>query len=130
MTSPVLVTGVQKLARMPVVPVPAGFAVQPIDPDEVAARLAELTLGEPASRVPDLAGPQVTSWAGLLRGICGPAIGAAGLSRFGSQAPALFGLAVCCQHPGTPWAAGRGSSSLPRVWESTHEVPGDGRAGR
>jgi len=43
-------------------------AVQPIDPDEVAARLVELTLGEPAGRVPDLAGPQVTSWAGLLRG--------------------------------------------------------------
>ena len=50
------------------VPVPAGFLVQPIDPDEVAARLAELTLGGPAGRVPDLGGPQVTSWADLLRG--------------------------------------------------------------
>jgi uncharacterized protein YbjT (DUF2867 family) len=63
-----MLTGLQKLARLPVVPVPAGFAVQPIDPGEVAARLVELTLGEPAGRVPDLAGPQVTSWAGLLRG--------------------------------------------------------------
>jgi uncharacterized protein YbjT (DUF2867 family) len=62
-----ILTGMRKLARLPVVPVPAGFAVQPIDPDEVAARLVELTLGEPAGRVPDLAGPQVTSWAGLLR---------------------------------------------------------------
>jgi len=51
-----------------VVPVPAAFDVQPIDPDEVAARLVELALGEPAGRVPDLAGPQVTSWVGLLRG--------------------------------------------------------------
>jgi uncharacterized protein YbjT (DUF2867 family) len=63
-----ILTGLQKLARMPVVPVPAGFAVQPIDPGEVAARLVELALGEPAGRVPGLAGPQVTSWAGLLRG--------------------------------------------------------------
>ena len=63
-----ILAGLQKLARLPVVPVPAGFAVQPIDPGEVAARLVELTLGEPAGRVPDLAGPQVTSWAGLLRG--------------------------------------------------------------
>jgi len=63
-----ILTGLQKLARLPVVPVPAGFDVQPIDPGEVAARLVELTLSEPAGRVPDLAGPQVSSWAGLLRG--------------------------------------------------------------
>jgi hypothetical protein len=49
-----MLAGLQKL---PMVPVPAGFAVQPIDPDEVAARLVELTLGEPAGRVPDLAVP-------------------------------------------------------------------------
>jgi uncharacterized protein YbjT (DUF2867 family) len=62
-----LLTGLRKLARLPVVPVPAGFRVQPIDTDEVAARLVELTLGEPAGRVPDMGGPQVTSWADLLR---------------------------------------------------------------
>ena len=33
----------------------------------MAARLAELTLGEPA-RVPDMAGPQVLSFADLVRG--------------------------------------------------------------
>ena len=32
------------LAKLPAVPVPAGFLVQPIDADEVAARLVELTL--------------------------------------------------------------------------------------
>jgi uncharacterized protein YbjT (DUF2867 family) len=42
-----MLTGLRKLARLPVVPVPAGFRVQPIDTDEVAARLVELTLGEP-----------------------------------------------------------------------------------
>jgi uncharacterized protein YbjT (DUF2867 family) len=45
----------------------AGFRVQPIDTDEVAARLAELTLGKPAGRVADMGGPQVTSWPELLR---------------------------------------------------------------
>jgi uncharacterized protein YbjT (DUF2867 family) len=50
------------------VPVPAGFPTQPVDAGEVAARLAELTLGEPAGRVPDMAGPQVLSFADLVRG--------------------------------------------------------------
>jgi hypothetical protein len=53
-----VLTGLRRLARLPVVPVPAGFLVQPIDPEEVAARLVELTLGDPAGRVPDLGGPQ------------------------------------------------------------------------
>jgi uncharacterized protein YbjT (DUF2867 family) len=58
----------QKLAKFPVVsPVPAGFRVQPVDPDDVAARLVELALGEPAGRAPDMAGPQVTSWLDLFR---------------------------------------------------------------
>jgi uncharacterized protein YbjT (DUF2867 family) len=58
----------QKLSRFPVAPVPAGFSVQPVDPRDVAARLVELALGEPARRAPDMAGPEVSSWAGLLRG--------------------------------------------------------------
>jgi uncharacterized protein YbjT (DUF2867 family) len=56
----------RKLAKLPVIPIPAGFHVQPVATDEVAARLVQLTLGAPAGRVPDLAGPEVTSWAGLL----------------------------------------------------------------
>ena len=58
----------RKLSRFPVTPVPAGFTVQPVDPRDVAERLAELTLGEPAGRAPDMAGPQVTNWTDLLRG--------------------------------------------------------------
>src|SRR6516164_6534131 len=58
----------QKLSRFPVVPVPAGFTVQPVDPRDVAGRLVELALGEPVGRAPDTAGPQVSSWADLLRG--------------------------------------------------------------
>jgi uncharacterized protein YbjT (DUF2867 family) len=63
-----ILNGTQKLARLPMVPVPAGFPTQPVDTGEVAARLAELTLGEPAGRVPDMAGPQVLSFADLVRG--------------------------------------------------------------
>jgi uncharacterized protein YbjT (DUF2867 family) len=57
----------RQLAKLPVVPIPAGFRVQPIDADEVAARLVVLTLGEPAGRVPDMGGPRVYSAADLLR---------------------------------------------------------------
>jgi uncharacterized protein YbjT (DUF2867 family) len=63
-----ILSGTKKLARLPVVPVPAGFPTQPVDAGEVAARLAELTLGEPAGRVPDMAGPQVLGFADLVRG--------------------------------------------------------------
>src|SRR4029450_1983294 len=59
---------VRLLARLPVVPVPAGVRFQPVDADEVAARLVELALGEAAGQVPDLAGPRVESMAGLVGG--------------------------------------------------------------
>ena len=36
---------VQQMARLPVIPVPAGFRFQPIDAGEVATRLVELALG-------------------------------------------------------------------------------------
>lgn len=58
---------VQQMARLPVIPVPAGFRFQPIDAGEVAARLGELALGPPAGLVPDLGGPQVYGMAELLR---------------------------------------------------------------
>lgn len=52
----------------PVMPAPAGFRVQPVDADEVAARLVDLTLGEPAGLVPDMGGPRVYGAANPLRG--------------------------------------------------------------
>ncbi|MYW00994.1 NAD(P)H-binding protein [Streptomyces sp. SID3343] len=58
----------QKMARMPVVPVPGGLRFQPVDAREVAARLVELALGEPAGLVPDLAGPRVYGMGELSRG--------------------------------------------------------------
>ncbi|MER6174293.1 NAD(P)H-binding protein [Streptosporangium sp. NPDC001681] len=59
---------VQAMAKLPVIPVPGGLRFQPVDPREVAARLVELTLGGPAGRVPDLAGPKVYGMAELSRG--------------------------------------------------------------
>jgi uncharacterized protein YbjT (DUF2867 family) len=56
------------LAKLPVIPAPAGFQFQPIDAGEVAARLAELTLGTPAGLVPEMGGPRVYRFADLLRG--------------------------------------------------------------
>jgi uncharacterized protein YbjT (DUF2867 family) len=56
------------MARLPVIPLPAGFRFQPVDEGEVAARLAELALGSPAGLVPDMAGPKMYSTAELLRG--------------------------------------------------------------
>ncbi len=59
---------VRQLARLPVVPVPAGFRFQPIDTDEVADRLTQLALGTPTGLVPDIAGPRVYEMAELVRG--------------------------------------------------------------
>lgn len=58
---------VRGMSRLPVVPMPSGFRFQPIDADEVAARLADLTLGPPAGQVPDIAGPKVHEAEYLLR---------------------------------------------------------------
>lgn len=58
----------QQMARLPVIPVPAGFRFQPIDPAEVADRLVDLALGPPAGLVPAMGGPRVYEMADLLRG--------------------------------------------------------------
>ena len=50
---------VRGMSKLPVVPMPAGFRFQPVDADEVAARLAELALGPPAVQVADIAGPKI-----------------------------------------------------------------------
>lgn len=58
----------RKLAKFPLAaPVPGGFRVQPVDSREVAARLVELALGEPAGRAPDMSGPEISSWKDLFR---------------------------------------------------------------
>ena len=57
----------QAMAKLPVIPVPSGFRFQPIDADEVAERLVELALGEPAGLVPDMGGPRIYEMSDLVR---------------------------------------------------------------
>jgi uncharacterized protein YbjT (DUF2867 family) len=49
----------EQMAKLPVLPVPSGMRVQPVDSAAVAARMVELALGAPAGLVPDLGGPRV-----------------------------------------------------------------------
>jgi len=56
-----------KLAKLPVLPSPSGFRFQPVDSDEVAARVVELALAEPAGLVPEFGGPKVYAVPGLFR---------------------------------------------------------------
>lgn len=61
-----MLTTAQQMAKMPVIPAPAGVRFQPLDAGEVATRLVELG-GAPAGLVPDMAGPRVYDMADLLR---------------------------------------------------------------
>jgi uncharacterized protein YbjT (DUF2867 family) len=56
------------MSKLPVMPAFGGVRFQPVDARDVADRLAELALGEPAGRVPDLGGPKVYPMTELLRG--------------------------------------------------------------
>jgi uncharacterized protein YbjT (DUF2867 family) len=58
----------QQMAKLPLIPVPAGFRFQPVDGRDVADRLVELAAGAPAGLVPDLAGPRVYAMRDLVRG--------------------------------------------------------------
>jgi uncharacterized protein YbjT (DUF2867 family) len=60
-------TTVAAMAKLPVVPVPAGVRFQPVDTAEVADRLVELALAAPAGLVPDVAGPTVYGMDELVR---------------------------------------------------------------
>lgn len=54
-----VLTMAEQFAKLPVVPSFAGVSFRPVDARDVAERLVELALGEPAGLVPDLGGPRV-----------------------------------------------------------------------
>ncbi|MFI5831561.1 SDR family oxidoreductase [Streptomyces sp. NPDC051578] len=58
---------VNAMGKLPVVPVPKGVRMQPIAVGEVADRLVELAVPEPAGRVPDMGGPEIRSLTDLAR---------------------------------------------------------------
>jgi len=61
-----ILTVAKALAKLPVIPAPTGIRFQPVDATEVAERMAELALGEPAGLAPDLAGPKIYTVAQLV----------------------------------------------------------------
>jgi uncharacterized protein YbjT (DUF2867 family) len=63
-----LLTTVRQMAKLPVIPVPAGFSFQPVDTGGVAARLVDLSLGKPSGLVTDMGGPRVYGMDELVRG--------------------------------------------------------------
>jgi uncharacterized protein YbjT (DUF2867 family) len=62
-----VLSGARSMTRLPIVPVPREFRCQPIDPVEVAEKLVDLALGPPSGRVPDIGGPEVSTWAEMVR---------------------------------------------------------------
>ena len=125
-----LLTAAEGMAKLPVVPVPSGFRFQPVDADEVAARLVELAEGPPSGLVPDLAGPAVHRMADLVRAY----LRARGKHR----------VLVPVRMPGKAARAFRAGANLPldgavgrRTWEeflqarlAEHDSPGAGPAAR
>lgn len=61
-----LLTMARGMAKLPVIPV-AGFRFQPVETDEVAARLVELVLDGPSGLVAELAGPEVLTMEHVVR---------------------------------------------------------------
>ena len=58
---------IQFLDRLPVMVMPKGFLLQPIDIGEVADRLVEIALSEPAERASDIGGPEIKTAAEFAR---------------------------------------------------------------
>jgi uncharacterized protein YbjT (DUF2867 family) len=62
-----MLTTAEQMAKLPVVPAPAGVRVQPVEAAEVADRLAELAPGEARGLVEDIGGPRVYAFGDLVR---------------------------------------------------------------
>lgn len=62
-----VLTLIQSLDRFPIMLMPKGFLLQPIQASEVADRLVELALSTPAGRVTDIGGPEIWTAADLAR---------------------------------------------------------------
>ncbi len=62
-----VLTLIQALARLPIMFMPKGFLLQPIQASDVADRLVELSLAAPAGHATDIGGPEVWTAADLAR---------------------------------------------------------------
>ncbi|MFJ5549599.1 SDR family oxidoreductase [Streptomyces sp. NPDC093225] len=109
-----VLTVAEKMAKLPVVPVPGGVRLEPVDAREVAQRLVELALGEPAGRVADLAGPRVYGLGELVAGYAA-ASGRKRRPQLGIRMPGKAGRAY---RAGDNLAAAGGSERGRRTWEA------------
>lgn len=62
-----VLTLIQFLDRLPIMLMPKGFLLQPIQASEVADRLVELAFAKPSGRVSDIGGPEIWTAADLAR---------------------------------------------------------------
>lgn len=113
------------MARMPLLPVPGGLRFEPVHGDEVAQRLAELTLGRPAGRVADLAGPEVLDTAHLVAAFAE----ATGARQRRGRLPIRLPGAIGRAYRGGVNLAGEGAQRGIRTWreflgEREHEPGG------
>jgi uncharacterized protein YbjT (DUF2867 family) len=100
----------EQLARIPVMPIIAGMSFQPVDSGEVAERLVELALGEPAGLAAAMGGPRVYAMDDLARSYLG-AVG----RRKRILAMPVFGAAGRAQKSGVNLARDRAVGR--RTWE-------------
>jgi uncharacterized protein YbjT (DUF2867 family) len=100
----------EAMAKLPLIPVPAGFRFQPVDAAEVADRLVELALGAPAGLVPAIGGPRIYDMADLVRGY----LAAAGKRRGIVRVP-VAGQAAGAMRGGANLAPDRAVGR--RTWE-------------
>lgn len=100
----------EQLAKLPVMPVFGGMSFQPIDSGEVADRLVELALDEPAGLVASIGGPKIYPMDELARSY----LAADGRSKpvFGMP---IFGAAARAQKSGVNLAPDRAVGR--RTWE-------------
>lgn len=100
----------EQLAKLPVMPVFSGFSFQPVDSGEVADRLVELALGDPAGLVPPIGGPRAYGMDELARSY---------LAATGRRRPIVgmpvFGAAARAQKGGANLALDRAVGR--RTWE-------------
>lgn len=103
---------VSKMARLPFVPAP-GMRLEPVDVRDVAQRLVELALGEPAGLVAELAGPTVYTMDDVVRSY---------LSATGRRRPVLGlrmpGKAGRAYRDGVNLAPAKGAVHGDRTWEA------------
>ena len=100
------------MAKLPVVPRPGGLRMQPVDTDEVAARLVELTLDRPAGGSPTWSGPRCTPWATWSAATCAP--------------PGSTGRCCRCASPARPAAPTAPATTW--CWRERRSASGPGRS--